>query len=550
MKKPLDRFRSFHRDDSAQIAFIMIFGAVAFVALLGMVVTTGDYASLKIQAQNAADAAALSGGAWIARGLNLTSALNVMQTQLVGGAILLNAFSETLKISIPIVNAMCIGYTACAATVLGFPICIVPKMITCFQARHLLPRLSNMIGSLASAAKCPSGLFWTTAKALEHVNGMIRNGFYLIAAFEANAVAKANQSEIAAFLPGPLFHAGFSSNPLLLPTKEGNFTDLCSPMTVGSPTRDERGYFKLLTYPVGQGPYTLGECRLWWATTLVTGFPPVGWVLFPALTKKQHDMLCGGTSWMPFTTVIKRQAKNLAECEMLGGKADWTRSRITTELMVATDACGWFAGNFTRENQPDVNHPEIASMTTDEIKDRSCSWRPPGTRLREGEYCHLTGSAPVKVSDDPARWEYRHTLEVWALGRTEVKEKKKIETNPLGGACGDHKPNPYLLVDEKDALRFVVFAERPNRRLPFFSKRFLERQQELITYAQVEVYNGISHDTFTQDWRVRLERASLLERPFQALGDTRFMEVGHRILTGYGWDHWKFAGAFHEINNH
>ncbi|MCP4591789.1 MAG: hypothetical protein GY842_13700 [bacterium] len=548
MKKPLHRFLSFHRDDSAQIAFIMVFGAVAFVALLGLVVTTGDQASSKIQAQNAADAAALSGGAWIARGLNLTSAINVMQTQLVGGAILLNAFSETLRISIPIVQAMCVGYTACSATVLGCIVCCIPEVITCAQAA-VLPIVSNAFGSLASSlAKCPGGFFWFAAKILEYVNEMIRYWFFLVAFIEANDVALANRADAALLLPGPVFHAAFSLSNLFLPTKKGHFTDLCSPMTVGSPTRDERGYFKLLAYPVGQGPYNLGKCRLWWATTMITGIPPVGWVLFPTLADMQHGMLCGGDSWGSSTVEITRQAKSLAECEALGGFADWTRTSITTELMASTDACGWFSGNFTREHPPDGSHPEIASMTTEEIKRRSCSWRPPGKKLDEGEYCHLTGSTPVKVSDDPERWEYHHTLDIWALGRTEVTEEMEIDVNPMGGSCGD-KPNPYLLADDQDALRFLVLARRTNRRI-FFSELFLEDPPDLYTYAQVEVYNGISHDTFTQDWRVRLVRASLLERPFQALDESRFMEIGNHILTGFGLDPWEFAEAFHEINNH
>jgi len=548
MNRSIDRFRSFHRDDSAQIAFIMVFGAVAFVALLGLVVTTGDQASLKIQTQNAADAAAFSGGAWIARGLNLTSALNVMQTQLVGGAILLNAFSETLKISVPIVAAMCTGYTACSATVLGCIVCCVPAAITCYQA-GILPGLSSWVEALAEVlAKCPNGIFWITARALEYVNGMIHHWFFLIALIEADDVAQANGANAAILLPGPVFHAALNLDSIFLPTRKGAFTDLCSPMTVGSPTRDERGYFKLLAYPVGQGPYTLGKCRLWWATTLFTGIPPVGWGLFPILADMQHAMLCGGGSWGPSAVEITRQAKNLAECERLRGVATWSRRQITTTLMPPTDACRWFATTFTRNSPPDESHPDVASIDDKGSTQWPCSRRPPGRRLREGEYCHLRRSWRVKVSDNPERWEFRYLIEVWSLTSTEVTEEQELG-NPLGGSCGADMPHPYLLSEEQDALRFLVVAQHPNRRI-FFSEPFLEKPPAMFTYAQVEVYNGISPDTFTQDWRVRLERASLLERPFQALGESGFMEIGADLLTGFGSDPWDFAEAFHEINNH
>jgi hypothetical protein len=38
----------------------------------------------------------------------------------------------------------------------------------------------------------------------------------------------------------------------------------------------------------------------------------------------------------------------------------------------------------------------------------------------------------------------------------------------------------------------------------------------IIAYAQGQVYNYLSEDTFTQDWRVRLEQATLLESLVQS----------------------------------
>lgn len=92
----LERLRGFHGETGGQISFLLILGAVVLVALLGMVIHTGDQVSQKIQMQNAVDAAALSGGTWIARGLNVTSAFNLMQTQLVAGAILLNGLDDAM----------------------------------------------------------------------------------------------------------------------------------------------------------------------------------------------------------------------------------------------------------------------------------------------------------------------------------------------------------------------------------------------------------------------------------------------------------------------
>ena len=59
-----------------------------------------------------------------------------------------------------------------------------------------------------------------------------------------------------------------------------------------------------------------------------------------------------------------------------------------------------------------------------------------------------------------------------------------------------------------------------------------------MAYAQAQVYNYLSEDTFTQDWRVRLEHATLLET---LLGD----EKGKALGSVGG-----FSSVIKKVNNH
>ena len=64
-----------------------------------------------------------------------------------------------------------------------------------------------------------------------------------------------------------------------------------------------------------------------------------------------------------------------------------------------------------------------------------------------------------------------------------------------------------------DRLRFIglVYKDIDEKELPFWSGFFDTPPRRHIAYAQAEVYNHLSEDTFTQDWRVRLEHATLLK---------------------------------------
>ena len=64
--------RRLHRDERGSISIVSVFTVMFLAMLLGMVMNVGRHVDGKIRMQNAADAAAYSGGVVLARGMNLS----------------------------------------------------------------------------------------------------------------------------------------------------------------------------------------------------------------------------------------------------------------------------------------------------------------------------------------------------------------------------------------------------------------------------------------------------------------------------------------------
>lgn len=68
--------RSLHRNQQGTISILSVFAVMLLTMLLGMVMNVGRHVDGKLRMQNAADAAAYSGGVVIARGMNTLAFTN------------------------------------------------------------------------------------------------------------------------------------------------------------------------------------------------------------------------------------------------------------------------------------------------------------------------------------------------------------------------------------------------------------------------------------------------------------------------------------------
>lgn len=135
--------------------------------------------------------------------------------------------------------------------------------------------------------------------------------------------------------------------------------------------------------------------------------------------------------------------------------------------------------------------------------------------------------------------EHRYRLDAFSLtsaGKKElegeeleeyIEEEFEVDlsqdTNNGGGQCGTY-PKPHLIVEADntpDKLRYfsVVTKTLEADQMPFWSRYFDQTPNKFIAFSQAQVYNELSADTFTQDWRVRLERATLLNSALERAGE-------------------------------
>jgi hypothetical protein len=168
---------------------------------------------------------------------------------------------------------------------------------------------------------------------------------------------------------------------------------------------------------------------------------------------------------------------------------------------------------------------------------------------------------PPEDSEEPPTYVYIvETVSLIDAGTKKMNQKQfeeylkdnnngqNVNTDAGSGSTGCKKPEPYVLdmgtgqqarEDFQDKLRFIgVVWRNIEDDPPFWSSYFEEPPKTIMAYSQAQVYNHLSEDTFTQDWRVRLEQASLLET---LLGD----EKG-KALGALG----KFSDVVKKVNNH
>jgi hypothetical protein len=106
----------------------------------------------------------------------------------------------------------------------------------------------------------------------------------------------------------------------------------------------------------------------------------------------------------------------------------------------------------------------------------------------------------------------------------------------------DSDPYPFLLGGDRSAreetirqeLRYLSLAYR-SREISVVPRYFVSPMGTTrLTYAQARVFNPTAFDTFTQDWRVALEPATMIEDGgvLMGLGDSGLMgNVGGQFAS-------------------
>jgi hypothetical protein len=158
-----------------------------------------------------------------------------------------------------------------------------------------------------------------------------------------------------------------------------------------------------------------------------------------------------------------------------------------------------------------------------------------------GGYFIRSARRQTKFKDQDGADKYVYVIEAVSMvsaGEVEMtpdefedylkEHDQDIDTSASSSSTGCDKPKPWVLdsgstdqqkKDFQNSLRFIALVYKDlEDDQPFWSTFFDSPPKRIIAYGQAQVYNYLEEDTFTQDWRVRLERANLLESFLEKVG--------------------------------
>ena len=639
-RSPIIRFLlRFHRGESAQVSFLAVAGVVCFVGLLSMVINSDDVITDSVHMQDVADATALSTAAWTARGLNMISFINVLNSKLISTAVLLNALADTLPAVQAVGNIQSgIATACCGVPIIGTACCIYAGILRVQLA--VLGPLTTTVRNLAKTLSRCNKTLWTTMTALNTAAKAVKETFTAIGIVESVAMAKANGADFGLVLNGQMVGVGpgGTSSLLSLPVKEAPFKDFCPFVKNGG-----SGY-KMAGYNCGQGPFKLGKERI--NKTLLIPFTNLFAHPIFAGMSSAHFTQVGCTPDPGQDTEIKVTLKDLAECQKHDEEARWSHMWSRTDPIAEggfkeEDFVPWRPlkestgeGSNPFKDQGDLSELENINLSPGAIEPEStftpgrayqflqrgterklrtpevdCNaivyptyTRPPAgfESDQNGSISTVCSSASFLTCDRIDRWSeftfyssnphqkngpktiggyflrmtkrtidpeeeggdttYVYIVETVSMvsaGTTTMDQEEfktyleengeNAEPDPENTSACSKKPKPFVLdkgTSEDDAEKFqnklrfigVVYRDISNEQ-PFWSGFYETPPNTIIAYSQAQVYNHLSEDTFTQDWRVRLEQASLLEQALEK-------------LAGGGSIAEEAASALGAINNH
>jgi hypothetical protein len=639
-------FKRFHREESAQISFLAIAGVVCFVGLLSMIINTDDIITDRVYMQDVADTTAISSAAWTARGLNMISFINVMNSKLISTAVLLNALADTLEAT-RIVGEIQRGiFQACSGVPFVGAFCAAYAAVLNVQLAVLQP-LEEVVDGLAdSLSRCDqNGALWSVMNALQAAATAVKESFTLIGIAESIDMAKANGADFGLVVNGNMLSLDDAASLLSLPVKEAEFATFCPFVKNGG-----SGY-KMAGYECGEGPFKVGKDRIM-ATILLPFANMFAHPIFIGMSASHFSQVGCTADPDPENDSFEVTLKDHNECRQYDQEAQWSHlySRtgpLTDGTLGTDDFVAWrplqdYAGGKDADDAPDqgeiedqlgeinvpagqpgsaggnnvtmgphygdlipgsevalrdgfdvdcngqrypIYAPPPAGFNSDQPGDTLCflnvgsecrridewgqfTWYS-GNHIKNGPkdiggYFMRVGKRTIEPPEDepdtPTKYVYIvETVSLVGAGTKEMSQQEfedymnqnnqtgeDLDTEASSSSSGCTKPEPYVL-DKEDSgdnedfynkLRFmsVVYRDISDDR-PFWSNYFDEPPEALVAYSQAQVYNHLAEDTFTQDWRVRLEQASLLEK----LVDSGKMPGG-----GLG----QFGNVISTINNH
>jgi hypothetical protein len=195
------RVRGFHRNEGGQSIVFVVLTLLFVVLFVFMVINTGDVTSKKMRMVTAADAVAVSGATWMARGHNSIAMMNVAQSQILAIIILLRSTEMTYDIAKVILEALGavadvlsgIPFTAAAGAALQVYVEI---------GRVINDGLNDVMSEIKDLLDDDgNGLLWKLAKALTTGETVVVDVIPFIAQIESIRIGIANEATFGFLYP-------------------------------------------------------------------------------------------------------------------------------------------------------------------------------------------------------------------------------------------------------------------------------------------------------------------------------------------------------------
>jgi hypothetical protein len=501
------------RADGQAIVFVVLILFV-LICFIGLTINVGHRVSKKIELQNAADAAAMSGAIWIARGLNLISILNVSMTEILAFIIFLEAVKKgnaALYIIYPI-------NLAAAAALAAFPLtaAVGEPWLASLQARSsfvtdVYPQMDDAIGSHDQSGTI-LGTLWDLMDGIASAERAIQNIPPVLALANAQDIGQLNGADLTLLLP-PDFE---------LPVIEGEFNDLCQPTKEdggGPGYRNflcwEGGALSMPSSAVGLPSVPFSKLKdylrlLWLPVDTSPLVPPIA-SIYGLLVDAAYSSLCGGGSTSvtyPLSTL------DCEECADNNGRdVTWVGARCKIDVPSVDAECVGPADDLGDEEFNDFD----AARFFFETQGLTQRMRPPDpSEPTSGGACsYFDLDTQTETVTDPntntQTTVVEHYKTEWVMTNCTYDSADEVSVG-----TPSNRPTPLMIdpdwVSRSEYLALSTMAvddqvtytglnyEGPTQTVTLGDAG----ERQTISVGQVKVYNATGADLFNQDWRVRL----------------------------------------------
>lgn len=221
--------RRFHRDDDGNAMIFVVLVLFTLVCFFVFTIHVGQRFTNKVEMQNAADAAAISGAVWKARGFNMISILNVSMSECLALIIMFMAFDSTVEYT----KTTALPLSKETAEDCGY-YCRAWSVCLSIQEAFLNSVLVNLNQAMKKFWESPK-ILWELMKALKTLSNTVSYITNVMSYLDASTIAKRNgadplfETSLSNTMFGDLVpHAVLWPYQANLPVKDGSFkTDLC-----------------------------------------------------------------------------------------------------------------------------------------------------------------------------------------------------------------------------------------------------------------------------------------------------------------------------------